>query len=136
MDVILRRPAVEDQRGWVEDGGEPGVFAHAVFRAEDEFAVGVIAAGFAGFAVHDGVDPAAAEERGEQVASGVGDVEQADDEGGVVVWGGGEGRLDADVEDVQRAKGYAGVVDGECDGRILQPGKDFERVDEDLAHVG
>lgn len=30
-DALLRRPAVPDQRGRVEEGCDPGVFAHAIF---------------------------------------------------------------------------------------------------------
>ena len=29
-DAPLRRPAVPDQRGWVQEGGDPGVFPHPV----------------------------------------------------------------------------------------------------------
>lgn len=72
----------------------------------------VVSPSFPCLAVHDAVDPAPAEEGGEEVPEGIGDVQQADDEGGVVVWRGGEGGLDGDVEDVETAEGDAGVVDG------------------------
>lgn len=57
------------------------------------------------------VDPAAAEEGGEEVAGGIGNVEKPHDEGRVGVGGGGEGRLDGDVEDVEGAEGYGCGVD-------------------------
>jgi hypothetical protein len=122
--VEVRGPAVSDEADGIQDGGEPCVFAHAVFGAEHEFAAVVVAAGFARLAVHDAVDPAAAEQRGEQVAGGVGDVEQADDEGRVGVGWLREGGLDGYVEDVQGAEGYGGVVDGEGDGGEAEPEDD------------
>lgn len=61
--------------------------------------------------MHDVVDPAAAEEGSEEVAEGVWDVEEAEDEGWIAVRGEGEGMLQGDVEDVEGAKGYGGVVD-------------------------
>lgn len=58
----LGRPAVPDQRGGVEEGGDPGVLAHAVFGPIHQLALFVVAAGTSGFSRHDLVGPFAADE--------------------------------------------------------------------------
>ena len=73
-DAPLRRPAVPDQRGGVQEGGDPGVLPHPVFGDVHEFAAGVAAVGALGFAGHDDVGPFAADEGGGDVADRVGDV--------------------------------------------------------------
>lgn len=71
--------------------------------------------------MHDTVDPFTAEQRSEEIAGGVGDVEQADYEGGERVGWGGESGLDADVEDVETAECYASVVDSKKNGWEAEP---------------
>ena len=67
-DAPLRRPAVPDQRGRVQECRDPGVFAHPVFGSVEQLALVVVAARALGFARHDVVGPFAAEEGGEEVA--------------------------------------------------------------------
>lgn len=112
-DSLLRRPAVPDERARVQERGDPGVLPHAVLGAVGELAVLVAAVGAFRFAGHDEVGPAAAEDGGDDVADAVGYVGQADDDGGEVVGGDGEGGLQRDAEEVETAEGYGGVVD--CD---------------------
>ena len=71
----------------------------------------VVAACSAGFAGHDHVCPAAAEEAGEEVADGVGNVAQADYDDAEIVGGAREGVLEGDVEEIQGAESDGGVVD-------------------------
>ena len=66
-----------------------------------------------GLSGHDPIRPSATEEGSEDVADGVGNVGYADESGGEVVGRLGEGRLERDVEEIQRAKGDAGVVNGD-----------------------
>lgn len=130
-DALVGRPAVPHERGRVEEGGDPGVLAHAVFGPVHQFALVVVAAGALGFAGHDPVGPFAAEEGGGDVADGVGDVGQADEGGGEAVGRLGEGGYEGDVEEVQGAEGDAGVVDGDEDGGEAEVEDDFQGVDED-----
>lgn len=99
-DALFDGPAVPDQGGGIEEGGDPGVLAHAVFGSVHQLALFVVAAGTLGFPRHDGIRPSAAEEGSEDVADGVGNVGQADDVGGEVVGRLGEGCLQRDVEEV------------------------------------
>ena len=112
-NAFFGRPAVPDQSGRIQECGHPGIFSHAVFGTVDQLAVLVVAACAGGLAGHYGISPFAAEETRAEVADGVWDVGQADDDGGEVVRGFGKGALEADVEDVEGAEGDAGVVD--CD---------------------
>lgn len=128
-DALVCGPAVPDQSGGIEEGGDPGVFAHAVFGAVDELAGVVVAVGAPGFAGHDGVGPSAAEEGGEDVADGAGDVGQADLDGAEIVGWFGEGGFQADVQEVEGAEGDGGVVDCDGDGGEAEVEDDLERVD-------
>ena len=132
--AALSRPAVPDQRAGVQDRCYPGVFAHAVFGPVDQLAgLRVEAACAASFAGHDVVGPAAAEEGGEDVAEGVGDVEDADYESAVIVGGAGEGHFDGNVEEVEGAEGDGSVVDCEEDGGIAEVEDCEERLDEEAS---
>lgn len=83
--------------------------------------------------MHDAVCPSAAEGRGKQVASRVGDVEAADDYDGEVVGRARESLLDGDVEDVEGAEGDARVVDCERYCGEAEVCCDFEGIKEDAA---
>ncbi len=61
-DATVGRPTVPDQSCRVEEGGDPGVFAHAVFGSVHQFPLVVVASRLLGFARHDGVGPLPAEE--------------------------------------------------------------------------
>lgn len=130
-DALFGRPAVPDQCGGVEEGGNPGVLAHAVFGSVHQLSFFVVAARSLCFARHDGVGPSAAEEGGEDVADAVGDVGQADDGGGEVVGRFGEGGFEGDVEEVEGAEGYGCVVDCDEDCGEAQVEDYAERVDEE-----
>ncbi len=132
-DATLGGPAVPDQRCRVEESGDPGVFSHAVFGSVHQFALFIVSSCFLRFALHDRVGPFAAEEGGEHVADAVGDVGQADDVGGEVVGRFREGGLEGDVEEVEGAEGYGGVVDCDEDGGEAQVEDYAERVDEGAA---
>ena len=82
---LLGGPAVPDECGRIEEGGDPGVLAHPVFGPVHQLAVLIIAASALGFSCHDLVSPFAAKEGSGNVADGVGYVGQADDRGGVAI---------------------------------------------------
>jgi hypothetical protein len=68
--------------------------------------------------VHYLVYPFSAEDTCEDVAQGIGDIEQTHDDGFKVVRGSREGGFDTDVEAVERAEGNRSIVDGESYRRI------------------
>lgn len=79
--------------------------------------------------MHDCVGPFAAEDGRHDVAERRRDVQEADDGDGVVVRRVREGLLHGDVQDVQGAEGYGGVVDGYGDCWEAEVVKDREGVD-------
>lgn len=81
--------------------------------------------------MHDSVGPFTADDGGNDVAKGGGDVEEAGDYDGEVVGRGREGLLHGDVEDEKRAEGNGGVVDGYGYRREAEVGKYGEGVDDE-----
>ena len=112
-DALFGRPPVPDERGRVQEGGDPGVLAHPVFGYVHQVALFVLPVCTLGFSGHDPVRPLAAEEGSEDVADGVGDVTQADEGFGEIVGRIGEGGLKGDIEEIERAERNTGVVDGD-----------------------
>lgn len=127
--ALFRSPAIPDQSCWVEEGGDPGVFAHAVFGAVDELALVVVALCSLGFPSHDYIRPPTPEKTRKDVTDGVGYVGQADLNGAEIVRWFGEGGFQADVQQIQRAESDGGVVDCDGDGRKAEVKDDLERVE-------
>lgn len=114
-DCLLRCPSVPEQSTREESNGQPGIFAHPVFGSGHERAFFVVAAGIAGFAGHDVVGPFPAKDGSNDQTEGEGEIQQTDDEGGVVVGRGRKGLLNADAPDSDDAEGDAGEIDGDQD---------------------
>lgn len=93
-------PAVPNECGRVEEGGDPGVLAHAVFRYIHQFSLFIIAASTLCFSRHDLVGPFATKEGREHVADGVGDVGESDEGGGEFIGRLGEDGLERYVEEI------------------------------------
>jgi hypothetical protein len=108
--AFLSSPSIPDQRARPEDRCYPRILLHPVFGPENQLALRVVPACLACFAVHDIVDPAAAEYTSQEISGAVGDIQQTDDESGEAVRLRGECGLHGDVEYVQCAKRDAGVV--------------------------
>ena len=110
---LFGRPAVPDEGGGVEERGDPGVLPHSVLGSVHQFALFVVTACTLGLSGHDPIRPSATEEGSEDIADGVGNVCYADENGGEVVGRLREGRLERNVEEIQRAESDAGVVNGD-----------------------
>lgn len=72
--------------------------------------------------MHDAIVPAPTKDGGDDVAEGVGNVEQSEDDGRVGVGWEGESRLYGDGEDVEGAEGYTCEEDDKENGWVAEVG--------------
>lgn len=128
-DALLCCPAVPDQGAGVEECSNPRVFSHLILWPVDQLTLCIVSSCLLGFPGHDCVGPSASEQTSEEVADGIRDIGQADDDGREVVGWLGEGGFKTDVQHIEATKGDAGVIHGYGDGWKPQVQQDLERVD-------
>jgi len=135
-DAILCCPAVPDQGAGVEECSNPCVFSHSILWPVDQLTLCIVSSCLLGFPGHDCVGPPASEQTGKEVADGIRDIGQADDDGREVVGWFGEGGFKTDVQHIEATKGDAGVIHGYGDSWKSQVQQDLERVDKNsLRHL-
>ena len=117
VDMGFRRPAIPYQSGRIQERCDPCVFPHTVLGLIHQLAVAVVPSGLSRFAGHDGVGPPSAEDAGYEITYGAWNIGEADYDGGEIVWRFGEGPFDTDVDQIQRAKRDADIVDRDEHGR-------------------